>query len=589
MKNSWANFVRGSTLAACALAGATLQIACTGEISDFEPPASGGTNASASGGASPGAGGSGGTGGMDQKPPNQAEDCVGWDVAMPKRLIRLSFNQVAQSLRAIFGDAFADWIQAEHEIALPTERTFPPLGDTREGSSYIDSKWQTADAIADAAGQHVFDQFATVTQCGEAPTTECAQAFVFELAERAFRRPLEPRDRTALLKVYDDSVAAGGSIQESVQYSVYAIFSSPSFLYRTEFGADVAVEGPLSPYELASQLSYFLTDGPPDELLLAAARDGALSAPEQIGAHVDRLLELEETRINLQSAVFASMGIGNVRSVVIDQGKVPEFTGGVANSMYREAELFINDTLWNGTVPELLSSRTSFVNASLADLYGVEPPSLGVDADGFGLVQLPEHRSGLLTMLGFLTSRSRPDEQSVVGRGLAVNDAILCQQNPAFPENIADQIQSLNAELEAQELTERQKADYRATNALCAGCHTSFDPYGVALENFDIIGRYREQDDHGRPIDPAVTLPETAGGAEAQNAAEVGATLAQTGAFSACVATKLLTYALAETGVSGNSCATKAVADAFDGSDQSFRALVRAVAISKTLSHRSGG
>ena len=92
-----------------------------------------------------------------------------------------------------------------------------------------------------------------------------------------------------------------------------------------------------------------------------------------------------------------------------------------------------------------------------------------------------------------------------------------------------------------------------------------------------------------RPINAAVTLPASAGGAVAQNAVEMGQALATTGAFSACAATKLLTYALAETGVRGASCATKAVAERFKTTDQSFAALVREVAISKTLTHRSGG
>lgn len=571
----------GAEALAALVVGAVMAAGCVGEI------VPGGGRADGAGGG--GATGVGGTGGATTKPPNMDSDCKGWDVAMPKRLIRLSFNQVAESIRAQFGAELANAIMTTHEIADPMERTFPPLGDTREGSSYIDAKWQTADAIASSVGQHVFERFADATPCGEAPTPECAQGFVFDLAEKAFRRPLEDRDKAALLKVYEDSIAAGGSIQESVQYGVYAIYSSPSFLYRTEFGADVAQEGPLQPYELASQISYFLTDGPPDEALLQAARSGELSTPDQIAVHVDRLLELPQTRTNLQSAVFASLGIANVSSVVIDEEKAPEFTAGVANSMYREAELFITNTLWNGRVSDLVVSRKTFVNASLAALYGVEPPTSGLDADGFGPVELPEHRAGILTMLGFLTSRSRPDEQSVVGRGLAVNDAILCQENPAFPEALAEQIEELNKELEARELSEREKAEYRMETQPCAACHTSFDPYGVALESFDIIGRYRTVDDHGRAINPAVTLPEKAGGGEAEDAAQVGAVLAQSGAFSACVATKLLTYALAETGVSGNSCATKAVAEAFRDGDQSFAALIRAVATSKTLSHRSGG
>jgi len=544
-----------------------------------------GTGGTGGGASASGASSVAGTGG-EMKPPDQAADCKGWDVAMSKRLIRLSFNQVAASLVPLLGQAFSTKIVSDFSIKDPTERTFPPLGDTDEGSSYIDSKWQAADGIATAAGKQVLDNFATVTGCAS-PTADCAQAYILKLAEKAFRRPLDARDKTSLLTVYTEVAAKGGTVQEATQYTVSAIFDSPSFLYRTEFGADVAQEGMLTPYELASQLSYFLTDGPPDDELLGAAAQNALSTPEQIGPHVDRLLATPAARVNLQAGVVASLGVSRVLTVVIDPAKVPEFNGGVAASMFHETELLIKDVLWNGgKVPELVTSRKAFVNAQLAPLYGVAAPTT-VDADGFGVVNLPETRSGLLTSLGFLTSRSRPDGQSVVGRGLSVNDTILCQQNPVFPESLADQIASVV--MMQGDLSEREKADYRGTTPPCLGCHLSFDPFGISLENFDTIGRYRTMDEKMRPVDATVTLPASAGGTVANSAPELGQALANTGVFSACVATKLLTYALAETGVNGDSCATKAVAEAFKATDGTFPALVRTVAMSKTITQRSGG
>jgi hypothetical protein len=550
----------------------SLGAACTGVVTSEGPM--------------PGTAGSAGSGGMS-KPANQDPTCEGWDVAMPQRVIRLSFNQVATSLVPIFGQEFATKVIADNSIKDPTERTFPPLGDTDEGSSYIDAKWQTADAIAKAASEQALATLGTFSGCGDAPTAECAQGFVGTLAERAFRRPLTEREKTSLLTVYSDVVTHGGTISEALRASVHAIFQSPHFLYRTELGTQLGVEGPLTPYELASQLSYFVTDGPPDAELLMAAAQNQLSTPEQITPHVDRMLATPAARLNLEAAIVASLGVSKVLSVVIDPMKVPEFNAGLAASMFRETQLFINNVLWNGgKVPDLVTSRKSFISASLAPLYGVAAP-VQVDADGFGLVDLPENRAGVLTSLAFLSSRSRPDATSVVGRGLAVNEAILCQQNPAFPEGLTAQIGAVEAM--QHELTERERADYRAATQPCASCHVSFDPFGMSLENYDTIGRFRTVDDHQKPINASVTLPASAGGTVAQNAVEMGQALATTGAFSACAATKLLTYALAETGVRGASCATKAVAERFKNTDQSFAALVREVAISKTLTHRSGG
>ena len=565
--------------------GLTLLVAaagfgCTGVVNNNNngQPGSGGSATTTGGNSSTG-------GSVDMRPPNQSEDCEGWEVAMPKRLIRLSFNQVATSLAPIFGQAFAAKIVTDNSIKDPTERTFPPLGDTDEGSSYIDAKWQTADGIAVAAGNQALTNFATFTGCATA-TSECAQAFVLKLAERAFRHPLDEREKASLTTVYTEMTAAGGTVQEATQFAVNAIFESPSFLYRTEFGSSAA-EGPLTPYELASQLSYFVTDGPPDEQLLAAAASNMLGTPELITPHIDRMLSTDAAKLNLQAGMIASIGLSRVLGVVIDSAKTPEFNAGVAASMFHESELFIKDVLWNGgKVPELVTSRKAYINASLAPLYGVAVPTT-LDADGFGQVELPAQRSGLLTSLSFLTSRSRPDEASVVGRGLSVNDAVLCQQNPAFPDSLKDAIAAVTGMQGS--LSEREKADYRMNNAPCVGCHPSFDPYGISLDNFDIIGRYRTEDHEKRPINAAVTLPASAGGGMAANAAEMGQALANTGAFSACAATKLLTYALAETGVNGKSCATKAVAAQFKTTDLSFPALVRTVAVSKTITQRSGG
>lgn len=558
---------------------ASLLGGCTAEVTGRYAPKN---EQNMSGGSS--AGGASGTSGSGTGGP---QNCDGAEIAMPKRLIRLTFNQVANSLRPTFGNALADKALADNHIPPATERTFPPLGDTSEGSTYIDTKWLSSEAIAEAAGNAALASFASLTGCSDTPTADCAKGFLTKHAEQAYRRPLDDREKTSLLQVYTEVTTAGGTPQQGVQAGVRAIYDSPQFLYRTEFGAD-AKTGPLTPYELASQLSYFLTDSAPDADLLSAAAQNKLSSEAEIGAQVDRILALPATKANLQNTVFASFGIARVLAVVIDGLPPDAFNSGVANSMFRESQLFINNLLWSGgsKVSDLATSRKSFINTKLAPLYGVAVPTAGLDADGFGPVDLPENRSGILTSAGFLTSRSRPDQQSVVGRGLSVNDAILCQQNPAFPENLANQIKGLSA-MQAN-LSERERANYRASNAPCVGCHPSFDPYGISLENFDVIGRFRTMDAEGRPIDASVTLPTVAGGKTATNAVEMGKALADSGAFASCIGTKLLTYALAETGVTGRSCASKAVYDKFVQSDQSFSALVRAVALSKTLTQRSG-
>jgi hypothetical protein len=168
-----------------------------------------------------------------------------------------------------------------------------------------------------------------------------------------------------------------------------------------------------------------------------------------------------------------------------------------------------------------------------------------------------------------------------------VKAALKCAQNQIYPENLADAIAAVNA-MQAG-LSEREKANARATTNPCAGCHTSFDPYGVALENYDIIGRFRTMDAEGRPIDASVTLPPKAGGQSVPNAVEMAKTLAAGDAFTVCMTKNLISFALAEGGGDTESCATKTVAENFSGTGRTFSDLVKIIASSNVFQLRTAG
>jgi hypothetical protein len=536
----------------------------------------GGTATGGAGTAGSGTGGAGGTG---------PSACTGTDVTASKRLIRLTFNQIVNSVGALLGNALATTVATANSVPDATERSFPPLSNPREGTAITDSQWSKGDSIAVQVGRYVFDNFATVTGCATA-TDACAQQFIVTFAERAYRRPLTSVETTSLTQVYTEIEGAGGSVNEAVQFSVNAILEAPQFLYRTEFGIDAKTAGALSAYEMASQLSYFIGDAPPDAPLLEAARLGNLSTPAEIDAQASRLLGLSEAKLNLQRAMFAYFGAGNVLSIVIPDA--PEFTVGLKNSMYQESVLFVDNTLWGPKVTDLVTSRRTYINTTLAPLYGATPPPGATESD-FVPFDLPDTRAGLLTSPGFLVSRSRPDKQSVVGRGLLVNASILCGQNPQFNPDLQGTIDMVNAA--QKDLTEREKSIYRTTTAPCSGCHPTFDAYGLVLENFDILARYRTMDEKNRPIDASAKLPATAGGAMVSGAADMAAHIASNGAFASCLAKNLLLFGLAEpVALSTESCATRAVMSTFESrGDPSFAALVRAVATSKPIGSRSPG
>jgi hypothetical protein len=553
---------------------------------------SGGTGGSSTGagGATTGAGGTGtggaggtGTGGAGGAGGTGPTACTGTDIAASKRFIRLTFNQIVNSIGALLGNPLATAVATDNNLLAGTERAFPPLNHRNEGTAITDAVWTKSDAIATQVGKYVFDNFATVTACASV-TDACAQQFIATFAEKAYRRPLLAADTMALTQVYTEVKAAGGSIQEAVQFSVAAIMQSPQFLYRTEFGTDWKVAGPLTPYEMASQLSYFITDAPPDPPLLDAARQNRLATAADIDAQAIRLLALPAAKQNLQQAIFAYFGAG----LVFDAAGVPGLTEGVKASMYQEATLFINNTLWGSKVTDLVTARRTWINTELAFIYNVPAPP-GATLDNFVALDLPDTRAGILTSPGFLVARSRPDHPSIIARGLLVNATILCGINPSFNPDLQAAIDALKGTQNGW--TERQKTEYRMANQPCMGCHKGFDPYGLALGNYDLLARYQTADEQGRLIDSSTVLPDNAGGAMVKNATDMAAQISSNGAFAACFAKNMLVYGLSEpSGLSTDSCATRTVINAFKAStDQSFPALVRAVAGSLPISNRNPG
>lgn len=558
------------------------------------PPVPGGTSVSP-GTSAPNPDGSVSTG---PEPPPPSTTCQGDVVTDSKRVVRLSFNQLSRTLHTLLGDDLGRDIDGSFEIGVDATvaRTFPPLSSPQEGSSITTGLWQKVDLIAQHASNYVLENVGAVTGCGAQPTDMCAQQFVTAFAERAYRRPLSEAERESVLKVYSDIMEIYGSTAEAVQYSVYATLQSPQFLYRTELGTSPTEAGPLTPYELASALSYFLTDGPPDAVLLAAAAQNELSTPEQIGAQVDRILATPEARTNLTGALFSYFQLDTLASVKIDD---PAFTSGtpaqpylgVRESAYRELELFLENTLWSQPLTALLTSKTSYINSTLAPLYGVSPAEVSSgDESQFSAVELPGNRAGILTQVGFLASNSRPDVPSVVARGLVVNKTLLCQTNPPFPES--EELVGLIEEAEHQLSTasERERAEYRTTTSPCLGCHIVFDAYGLALDAYDIIGRFRTADPEGRPIDPSVTLPPLFNNDVASNAVEMQAKIAANPGFDACFTRNMLNWALAEgSQLTPTSCATESIVDGYSTTDKTLSSLLREVAMSRSFTHRNAG
>jgi hypothetical protein len=571
--------MNGRPWRSCATSGyAALLAACLGALAGCD-----GTIAADSTGMGAGGNGSGGAGSGGSAP--IPEGCDAAPTVVPRRMVRLDFHQVENSMLSLMGPDSLTGVPREN----PREREFQQL--FYEGRLISTDVLRKTVTLGEVASGSIASRYATFTGCA-AGDDACAQNFVLAFAEKAFRRPVTEEEKTSLRQLYTETKALytsspSAGIEEAVRYGLEGAMVAPAAVYRTEFGAPAAgaTETPLTPHETASLLSYFLLNGPPDQPLLDAARSGQLSTPEGVTAEVGRLLQTEPVKANLTKVLVAYYRMKDLDTVTKDPGIFPEFTGGMQNSMYAGTELFLGDNVRNGKVNDLLSSRRYFINENLANLYGITYP--GPPGGDFMPVEMAAgERAGLLTQAGILAMRARTDNTSVVARGLFVNGTVLCI--PATPPPPASVQPNVDAQLADTTQTERQKADYRAMTQPCGGCHSLFDPYGLVLENYDGIGKFRTQYPNGTPIDTSGTLPAQAGGVPVANVIDLVDTVTQNGAFTRCMTANLLKYALTEASlIDYADCGIDLTHEAFQATaGQTFNDLAREVALSKTVSVR---
>jgi len=520
--------------------------------------------------------------------------CTGSQTLAPQRIVRLTLQEIANSTGAAIDPSLTATLVTQQGLGQPTLAFFPPLDSTREGDTIIADRYQQTDNMAVTASTFVSTNYAATTKCASATDDTCGQNYVLAAAAKLYRQPLDARATQSLMQVYTEVKAAGGSTTEAVQFSIEAALNSAQFLYRSEIG-DVSkktADGiPLKPYELATELSFFLSDGPPDTQLLAAAAANKLSTPDDIGAQVDRLLGTPAVQANLSFAMFVFFKLHLLDNVVIDPAKIPAtvFNVGVENAMFTEGQKFLTDVLWNGKVDDLILSTSTYVNTDLANnIYQIPVPA-GATQSNFVKTTLPaDQRSGMMTLSPFITSRARTDLGSVVSRGLVIDEAMMCQLIPPPPDNLSAQINAAKMNL-ANQTPHQQAAVRDDPTVVCSGCHANFDPYGLVLENYDVVARYRTQAEYG-PVDSSTFLPPMLGGGPVANAIDMAHKLASSGAFSSCMAKSVMQYALSTvlSPVDIGSCAVANVHTAFEGgSSQSFSSLVHQIAVSKTLAYRN--
>ncbi|HYO09797.1 MAG TPA: DUF1592 domain-containing protein [Tepidisphaeraceae bacterium] len=329
-----------------------------------------------------------------------------------------------------------------------------------------------------------------------------AKALLADFARRAWRRPPLAVELERLTRLFELARSHGEEFAGSAKHAMKAILASPNFLFRGEPGGGDDADAPprpVSEFELASRLSYFLWSTTPDDELLKLAERGALR--EDLDAQVKRMLASPKANALVENFAGQWLQFRNLDASHPDRKKFPTYSDRLRDAMKRETQLFFESILREDrSVLDVLTADYTFLNERLARHYGIG----GVEGEEFRRVSLADKpRRGVLTHGSVLTLTSNPTRTSPVKRGKWVLESLLGAAPPPPPPEIP----SLEKDGQATTGTVRQQLEKHRADVTCASCHAAMDPVGFALENFDAIGRWRDTDG-AAPVDASAKLPD---------------------------------------------------------------------------------
>jgi hypothetical protein len=454
-------------------------------------------------------------------------------------LERLTNVEYSRTVTDVFGEA----PDAATRYSFPVDPTQHGFDNNvallQISSTHADRYATAAETIATATLADATRR-ALVASCDLTTGAACLQTLITHLGRRLYRRPLTADEVTGYT-----SLAQPGAIASDPDSGpatvIEAMLQSPHFLYRVQLGVPdpkrAGIVG-LSGYELATRLSFLLLGTTPSDALLDLAGSGGLDTAAGAGQVVKQLLADPLARRGVKRFYEQWLPLDEVSGPTADAERVPHMGDTVlAADLVEETSRFVDDVLWDagGTVPDILTSRYTFVNANLAKLYGLPAPTTA-GAWQKVMFDASSTRAGFLTQGSIMAAGSHNDKPSNTRRGQMVREQLLCQDVPAPPPGV-------NANLPPPTAgeTEQQTFARHTTDASCAACHTLMDPIGWGLSGFDAAGVARTKDSNGQPISTkgqisGMTPPDFNG------PVELGQKLAASPVFEACFAKQLFRY-----------------------------------------------
>jgi mono/diheme cytochrome c family protein len=390
---------------------------------------------------------------------------------------------------------------------------------------------------------------------------------------RAYRRPARDDEVERMVTLAELPRKDGEPFERGIQLAVTAVLVDPHFLYRVEVDRRGIPEGtspgairPLDDWELASRLSYFLWSSMPDEELFRLAGEGKLQDDAVLEAQARRMLADPKSKALVENFATQWLTLRAVWNINPDPRRFKGFDNKLREAMIRETELFFESVMREDRgILDLLDADYTFLNESLAKHYGVE----GVSGDEFRRVDLPPDspRGGVLTQASILTITSNPTRTSPVKRGKWILEQILGTPPPPPPPDVPELKEGRQATG-----TLRQRMEQHRSNPSCASCHAKMDPLGFGFENFDAVGRWRDEE-RGDKIDPSGVLPtgESFAGVEELKGMLVRE---RAGQFTRNLAEKMLTFALGRGLEYYDACAVDTIAERAAADGHKFSRLV---------------
>jgi hypothetical protein len=373
----------------------------------------------------------------------------------------------------------------------------------------------------------------------------CARTIIENLARHAFRRPVTKDDVDSLMPYFEAGQKGPGGFDEGIEQAVAAVLVDPAFLYRTIRTPTAAanrpgdVSFPLSDLELASRLSFFLWSQGPDDALLKIATEGKLHQPEILEAQARRMLADSRAESLVRNFALKWLNVDNLNEVQPDPLLFPTFSDSLRKDMAVEIESFVSSILLQDrSVNDLLTANHTFLNERLARHYGITD----VLGPQFRRVELQNpQRWGLLGKGAVLLRTSYGDRTSPVLRGAWVMNKLMGTPPTPPPPDVDTDLSTPKGE---KPKTLRARLEQHRSKASCNQCHGVIDSIGLALENYDAIGRWRDVDTLAEALIDAKTVLPTGKSVDGPSQLRQGLFKDGSDQFAQALTERLMMYAL---------------------------------------------